>query len=205
MKMPSTHRTGADLIVLPILVMLCAAGYFLWIAPSLETIRAQAAARVACDAQEMRYRAARTNHFRVRRTLQDLLDQLEREGGGMPLASVVDQRIAQIAAIAQACGVTIEEVHPQNLPQTAEHLATRIDFRARGSFRGFRRFLRQVEEQMSFLDITHFALSRATAPADGGCQITWSLRMYSRADEPVAARGEPPRLRSDSGNGGPST
>jgi hypothetical protein len=191
MKMPSAHSTGADLIVLPILGVLCAAGYFLWIGPSLETIRAQA--------------AARTNHFRVRRTLQDLLDQLEREGGGMPLSSVVDQRIAQIAAIAQACGVTIEEVHPQNLPQTAEHLATRIDFRARGSFRGFRRFLRQVEEQMSFLDITHFALSRATAPADGGCQITWSLRMYSRADEPVAARGEPPRLRSDSGNGGPST
>ena len=205
MKMPSTPSFGLDLIVLPILGLLCAAGYFLWIGPSLDTIRAQAAARDACDAQEMRYRATRNNHFRVRRTLQDLLDQLEREGGGMPLSSAVDQRIARMAAIAQACGVTIEEVHPQDLPQTAEHLAARIDFRARGSYSGFRRFLRQVEEQMSFLDVTHFAMTRSTAPADGTCQITWSVRMYSRVDEPVAAQNEPPRSRSASGNGGQTT
>ncbi|UCG33113.1 MAG: hypothetical protein JSU68_00490 [Phycisphaerales bacterium] len=205
MKVPSTPSFGADLIVLPILGILCAAGYFLWIGPSLETIRAQAAARAVCEAQEMRYRAARANHFRIRRTLQDLLEQVEREGGGMPLSWAVDQRIAQMAAAAQSCGVVIEEVNPQALPQTAEHLAIRIDFRARGSYSGFRRFLRQVEEQMSFLDITHFAMTRNAAPIDGGCQITWSVRMYSRTDEPVASRDAPRRFRSASGEEGQTT
>jgi Tfp pilus assembly protein PilO len=205
MKLPTTPSLGADLIVLPILGLLCAAGYFLWIGPSLETIRAQATARAACEAQEMRYRAARANHYRVRRTLKDLLDQLEREGGGMPLCATVDQRIARMAAVAQSCGVVIEEVNPQGLPQTAEHVATRIDFRARGSYTGFRLFLRQVEEQMSFLDITHFAITRGPAPTNGDCQITWSVRMYSREDEPVATRAEPRRFQSVSGKGGQTT
>jgi hypothetical protein len=205
MKMPSTPSFATDLIVLPILGLLCAAGYLLWIGPSLETIRAQATARAACEAQEMRYRAARTNHFRVRRTLQDLLDQVEREGGGMLPCSAVDQRIARMASFAKTCGVVIEEVNPQDLPQTAEHMSTRIDFRARGSYSGFLRFLRQVEVQMSFLDITHFALRRGSAPTNGDCQITWSVRMYSRADEPVAARDAPRRSRSAAGAGGQTT
>lgn len=205
MKMPSTPSFAADLIVLPILGVLCASGYFLWIGPSLETIRAQAAARAACEAQEMRYRAARANHFRVRRTLQDLVAQVEREGGGMPPCSAVDQRIAQMAAIAQNCGVVIEEVNPRHMPQTAAHMATRIHFRASGSYSGFRRFLRQVETQMSFLDITHFALTRGAAPTNGDCQITWSVRMYSQVDEPVANREAPGRFRSAAGAGGQNT
>ena len=172
-----------DLVMLLALGLACAGGYFLWIGPALQTARAKTPAMEACSAQEQRYRAARADYFRVRRTLGNLLEQVRHEGGGMPARAAVDQRIAEMAAIAQACGVVIEEVDPEELPPLEEHLVTQVRFRARADYSAFRHFMRRVERQMPFLDITHFSLTARSAPSNGPCRITWSVRMYSATEE----------------------
>ena len=190
MKVPVRFNFGLDVVMFLALGLVCAGGYFLWIGPGLRTARAKASAVEACLVQEKQYRAARADHWRIRRSLQELLQQVEHEGGGMPTQATVDQRIAEVAAIAQACGVVIEEVDPEDPAPTEEHVETQIRFRAQASYTDFRHFMWQVERQMSFLDVTHFSVAAASAATNASCRITWSVRMYSQADEPVASKAE---------------
>jgi Tfp pilus assembly protein PilO len=196
--MKASARMGflSDAAVLLAVGALCAASYYLWIDPSLEKARSKEATAQACRAEERRYRATRANRLRMRHTLEDLLVRLEQEGGGMPARVTVDQRIAKIASLAQAHGVVIEEVRPEELPPEGEYVESLIQFRARAGCEDFRRFLRSMERQMSFVDITHFSVGSNGGPAQAACSITWSVRMFSQADEyptrGTSARGAPP-------------
>ena len=178
-----------DLAILGVLGAACAGAYFLWIEPDLARAKDKEVSRQICRAQEKSYQAARMNHFRIRHEVQDLLEQVHREGGGMPAESMTNHRIATITAIAQDSGVVVEEVDPAQSDPVEEHLESLVRFRARTTYLGFRRFLHQVEQQMPFMDITHFSVQASSGRKGGACRVEWWVRLYSQEDS--LAEGDP--------------
>lgn len=183
---------ASDLTALGAVLAGCAAAYLFWIGPNLHKSGSRSAAADLHSQREMVYKAARMRCMGIRRALHDAEQQVERDSGGMPTVSIINQRIAALTSTAQANGVIIEEVEPGPALPDGEHLETKVRFRARTTYSQFRRFLRDLEQRMSFLDVTHFSMSALSGPSNGTCRITWVVRMYSRPHEPLRAAANDP-------------
>ncbi len=172
---------SSDLAMAGVILAVCVATHLFWIGPNLDRAAGRVSATALHDQREQTHKTARMKCVGIRRALHEMREQVETQGGGMPSASAINQRIAALTAAAQKVGVTIEEVQPGPTIPIGEHLETQISLRARTTYSAFRRFLSGLEHDMPFVDVTHFSISATGGASTPDCRVAWVVRLYSKA------------------------
>ena len=172
---------ASDLALAGLILTACVVTYLFWIGPNLDRAGGKASATALHDQRQQTHKSARMKCMGIRRSLHDIREEVEAQGGGMPSASAINQRIAALTAAAQRNGVTIEEVQPGPTVPIGGHLETQISLRAKTTYSAFRRFLSGLEHDMPFVDVTHFSISATGGSSTPDCRVAWVVRLYSQA------------------------
>ncbi|UCD30566.1 MAG: type 4a pilus biogenesis protein PilO [Planctomycetota bacterium] len=115
---------------------------------------------------------------------QQLLKQISQNrktlaqiGGSPPMEHEKDALIAQLTDLANKCQIVIDRYSPLDTIEKSNHRAYFVQFTGHGGFNSFKQYFKLVENQIDFVDVTHFSITADQNKESAACQMTWSCRI----------------------------
>jgi len=130
-----------------------------------------------CDRLARELTEVQTNRQQLARDIAASTQHLTSQGGGLPSLRQVEPYLAQVTTLASTHGLTIDSFIPSPAIDRADHLDVYVNFTGRGSFLGFQRLLRAIEQDLDYADVTHLGIAANQQPDGGPCRLEWSLRI----------------------------
>ncbi len=175
---------------------LTAAGmlYLFLIHPSLRQHADLELARAGESSAQKQLRQAEQQLDRLRKRIVEREKELEQLGGSPPLVTQRESQIARVTDLAGACGITIDRYAPLGEAEESDHVAFFVQFSARATFASLCQFLHRLENEIDFVDVTHFSTSPISQKGKGECVLSWSCRINGMREVP-SSKGSPTPLR----------
>lgn len=151
--------------------------YFALIHPSIEQVAERESALEAKSAAEQQLETARQKYAALRRQIDAARDELEALGGSPPKASERDRQIARLTRLAQDCRIIVDSYRPVDEVALSDHTAFYIEFMGRAPYPAIQRYLRRLEEEIDFVDTTHFSINSADSGDSMTCVVSWCCRV----------------------------
>ncbi|GMV98271.1 MAG: hypothetical protein HRF43_09695 [Phycisphaerae bacterium] len=154
--------------------------YLLLIHPSIRSFAALNFARDTRESAVQELIEVRREHQALVKHIADQKRQLESLGGSPPSLADKENQIARITAIAGECQLAIDQYSPIGEVDTDDYSAVYVAFAGRGSFPNIREFLRRIEANLDYVDVTHFTLTSSpnpAAPTEPACLLTLSCKL----------------------------
>ena len=166
-----------EYLVAGIVVMSAAAIYALLVQPSLR-LYAEIGQAVSVRDQVLRERERLEQQYELlQQQIASTQVQLDRSGGTPPSASDRDLQVAKVTLLAGECHVGVDEYVPIGAVVQGNCQASFVQFTARATFADCRRFLRRLETELDYIDVTHLSIKRQAGDEKGQCVISWSCRI----------------------------
>jgi hypothetical protein len=188
-KKPPFRKLPVEWIALGCALLASAGLYALLIHPSLASVSALDKARSGRNAALRELDRVQQQHQALLMQISDQRRQLRELGGSPPSLDDREIQLARIAGIARQCRLALDQYAPSGDVDTADYSATYVQFAGRGDFLQVYEFFRQMEAEMDYVDITHFALISAvdpSRPAEPACALTWSCKLSGMPRKPAA-------------------
>lgn len=188
---PQTRKLPGEWIALGCALLAAAGIYAALIHPSLASVSALDEARAARDAAVKGLDEALRQHQALLARIVDQQLQLEKLGGSPPSLDDQEAQLARMAGIARECRLALDQYSPSGNVDTPDYSASYVQFAGRGAFQQVYDFLRRVEAEMDYVDITHFTLVSAadpSKPAEPGCVLTWSCKLSGMPRKPAGSK-----------------
>jgi hypothetical protein len=174
-------------------VALAAAIYLVLIHPSLRLVGLEEHAANQRTRTEKELAQLRTEYQQLRAGIGDYHRRLREVGGSPPLASEKDRQIARVTALANLCGVRVDQYSPIETLDQADHQEVLLQFAGRATYAEIVEFFRRIETEIDFVDVTHFSITRTQQEGVRYCQVNWSCRV-------TGMRPQEPRDKAPEGN-----
>jgi hypothetical protein len=159
--------------------------YAVLIHPSLRMVGQEDLATARRNANEKELNDLRNEYQQLQASISDYQRRLLELGGSPPKANQKDRQIARVTALAKECHVKVNQVAPIETVDQEDHQAVLLQFGGQASYRAARDFFRRVENEIDFVDVTNFSVSKVPQEVGSGeCVVTWSCRINGmRPDE----------------------
>lgn len=154
--------------------------YALLIHPSVVLVAQRESAREARTSAEQDYLRAVSALKSIQTRILDKSGRLEALGGSPPPETQEDIIVTSLTNMAVMDGITIEQFAPLDTLDAEDHRAFFVQFMGSGKFTDLYRYLKRVESQVDFVDITHLSISRSTRHPEDTCLIQWSCRINTQ-------------------------
>jgi hypothetical protein len=146
----------------------------------------------------------------LRNQYQQLIDavaldrrRLKEIGGSPPLSSQKDRQIARVTALAKDCSVMVDQYSPIETVEQEDHEAVLLQFSGRAGYSAVRDYLRRLESEIDFVDITHFSIAKAPKEGVDECRLSWSVRVNGMRPATGAPARSDKRAEADDTNSQP--
>ncbi len=158
--------------------------HFALIQPSILLVIQRDEAETSLKEQEESYQRSLRILHSIESDIEGTETRLAELGGAPPPENRKDIIVAQLTNLAVEDGITVEQFTPLDTLEASDHRAFYVQFTGQGSYAAWHRYLRRIEEEHDFVDITHMTLSRSSRNANPVCLIQWSCRINTqRGDE----------------------
>lgn len=181
-----------DVIGVAALVVIALAACFGVIVPArvnATEYRARAAQIAAANAQ------LEQTHGRLRKInaeITTLRSGVAEHMRAAPKPGAQTQFLQRVASLAKQCNLQIAQVWPQPTQMAKGYLLSDIRFSGRGTALDLARLLDQLARENPYQRLEDFAITHAADPEDPRCALSWTLRLYMLADDPLGQVAEKP-------------
>lgn len=154
--------------------------YAALIHPSVVLVLHREESELQRQTAEMDYLDAVSELETIQARIEKKRQRLETLGGAPPLETREDIVVTHLTNLAVSDGISIEQFAPLDSIDAENHRAFFVQFKAHGDFGSFYRFLKRIETQVDFVDITHLSVTRVARLDESPCMIEWSCRINTR-------------------------
>lgn len=151
--------------------------YGLLIRPSLQLCADLDQARAAKAEAKAELSRTGTRLAALRRQIRQAHEELAKVGGPPPHEKEKDLQVAHLTMLATGAGITVDQYTPMDVADNGDYRAFFFQFAGRGGFEAIRRYFQQVESDVDFVDLTHFAISVIPNDETPTCSVNWSCQV----------------------------
>lgn len=175
-------------------VLLISAVYALLIHPSLKDMTELPRVQEEEQAARKELNDLRDKLQGTERQIRENREALAVLGGAPPPISEKDMQIARLTALADGCGVQVNQVAPIDIVDYADHRAFMVEFAGQGSFISIQQMFELIESQVDFVNVTNFSITAGQPSETSTCRVSWSCRInginLDLAETPAPPRTE---------------
>jgi len=183
LKVGRIQLGAVDAVGAFILTAIVGVGAMLIVRGPLRESHGLAAARQDCARIQRELIEIQTSRQLIAQQMESTANRLNDQGGGLPGIRQLERHMSHVTSLASAGGVTIDSLTPSPQLDRDDHTDVYVSFTGRGPFLSFLQLLRGIEQQLDFVDVTHFGIVKDES-SRSGCRLEWSLRM--RVKRPAA-------------------
>lgn len=173
-----THRRlrTIDAVGLGAVVALTAAVFYVGLDPILAQYRQQKVERRQLETQRVEANTLAANLQEMRRRLSRTEAELAKHELQLEPVGALNRRVAELTAMASACGLKIDEIRPGTSIVQEHHHCVPVKIAGRGSYRDAATFLGRLHERVP--DVTAASLTlqgqpNTAAPPTFELQLVW--------------------------------
>ncbi len=176
MKTGRIQLGATDAVGASILAIIVGIGAMLIVRGPLRESKGLATARQECARIQRELTEIQSNRQQIVQRMESDASRLKDQGGGLPGIRQLERYMTHVTSLASASGVTIDSLTPSPQLERDDHTDVYVSFTGRGPFLSFHRLLRGIEQQLDYVDVTHFSIVKGES-AHAGCRLEWSLRL----------------------------
>lgn|GEM_PF-5376504 len=135
-------------------------------------------------------RTAAANLESVRRQTDRIHAEIELCRASAPAVGSIPRYLNQVAAIAEASGLRIDNTIPGRWKDEATRRFVDVEFTARGTSLALTRFLDRLSRDNARQRVTAFSVSAQKGSPDGRSILSWTVRLFAQPNKPSAAERE---------------